>query len=209
VRADIDNRPSICHRPENYRAPSWSWASLDCAVDVDWTVSLRWRRELRANVEEISFGTAENEFTRQSVEGSIKISGPLGLVTWTEKFALLGRFKETISYRIATVSEYQRSREKVDDNVQTLEDNLWNDLFFDSQGDDQPPKTLWCLAVFVGLQNGQYLENEQYPDPESSVFGLLLDQVKVGVFRRVGAVCIGFPNSEVIMKMKSHVVELV
>jgi hypothetical protein len=209
VRADMDNQPSTCHRPEHYRAPSWSWASLDCAVDVDWTVSLHWRREMLAEVEEISIDAAENDFVRQSVEGSIKISGPLGLVTWAEKFNWLNRFKEMISYRITTVREYQKPLEEVDDNVQTLEDNLWNDLFFDSQGDDRPPETLWCLAIFVGLKNYQHPESEQYPARESSVFGLLLDQVKEGVFRRVGAFCIGFPNSEVIMKMKSHTIELV
>jgi hypothetical protein len=209
VRADMDNQPSTCHRPEHYRAPSWSWASLDCAVDVDWTVSLHWRREMLAEVEEISIDAAENDFVRQSVEGSIKISGPLGLVTWAEKFNWLNRFKEMISYRITTVREYQKPLEEVDDNVQTLEDNLWNDLFFDSQGDDRPPETLWCLAIFVGLKNYQHPESEQYPAPESSVLGLLLDQVKEGGFRRVGAFCIGFPNSEVIMKMKSHTIELV
>jgi len=34
-----------------------------------------------AKVKEISINAAENEFVRQFVEGSIKISGPLGLVT--------------------------------------------------------------------------------------------------------------------------------
>ena len=162
-----------------------------------------------AKVEEISIDAAENEFVSQSVEASIKISGPLGLVTWAEKFNWLNRFKEMISYRITTVREYQKPLEEVDDNVQTLEDNLWNDLFFDSQGDDRPPETLWCLAIFMGLKNYQHPESEQYPARESSVFGLLLDRVKEGVFRRVGAFCIGFPNSEVIMKMKSHTIELV
>jgi hypothetical protein len=161
-----------------------------------------------AKVKEISVDGAEDEFVRPSVEGSIKISGPLGLVTWAAKFESLDRVKDTMSYRIATVREYQKPLEEVDDNVQTLEDDLWNDLFFDSQGDDRPPETLWCLAVFVGLKNHQHPEGEQYPARESSVFGLLLDQVKKGIFQRVGAFCIGFPNSEVILKMKSHDIEL-
>jgi hypothetical protein len=73
-----------------------------------------------AEVEEISIDAAENDFVRQSVEGSIKISGPLGLVTWAEKFNWLNRFKEMLSYRITTVREYQKPLEEVDDNVQTL-----------------------------------------------------------------------------------------
>jgi hypothetical protein len=210
MRADMDDQPSSCHRPEQYRAPSWSWASLDCAADVDWTVSPRWRRrEILAKVEEISIDAVENEFVHQSVEASIKISGPLGLVTWAEKFNSLDRPKDMMSYCIATVREHEKPLEEVGDNVQTLEDNIWNDLFFDSQGDDKPPDTIWCLAVFVGLKNYQHPEGGLYSAPESSVLGLLLDQVKEGVFRRVGAFCVGFPNSEVIVTMKSHTIELV
>jgi hypothetical protein len=129
VRADMDDQPSSCHRPEHHRAPSWSWASLDCAADVDWTVSPQWRREILAKVEEISIDAVENNgFAHQSVEASIKISGPLGLVTWAAKYNALGRFKDMMSYRIATVREHEKPLEAVGDNVQTLEDNVWNDL---------------------------------------------------------------------------------
>jgi len=206
IRGDMYEVAYENRRPLRYRAPSWSWASLDCPIDNHWTIPDHRREVNLAVVQDIRVDATNSDGTGQVLGGYLSIHGPLGLVTWERKTHWIMRINEAESFSISSVRELTDTGDPVGGLSHRFSINEWNDAIFDAFEEDQPSETLWCLPIHTGYRKG--ISSVDFT-PESNIYGLLLDQVKDGYYRRVGAFSISLPDSLVLTRLDKRTITLV
>jgi hypothetical protein len=193
-------------RPLRYRAPSWFWASLDCPINNHWTIPDHRREVNLAAVQDIWVDATNSDGTGQVLGGYLSIHGPLGLATWDRKAHWIVRINETESFYISSIRKLTDTRDPMGGLSHSFSINVWNDVIFHAFEDDQPSETLWCLPIHTGYREGVLSIDFT---PESNVYGLLLDQVKEGYYRRLGAFSISLPDSLVLTRLDKCIITLV
>jgi hypothetical protein len=175
-------------RPSTYRAPSWSWASLDYPVWTDW-----------------ASGTSESPLVSHwevtEVKGpsyaaailmysplSLHLNGPLvraeiqSKKPWVEAIGRGVERVKGISYSIARV-----------ENIIPLQDDPWNDVIFDDFDEATINKEIWCAPIYE-------CEEWQNRDNKKRLLGLLLEEVDHKRFRRIGAFSIGHRTDRHVLR---------
>lgn len=203
TRAAMDQRMWPKVRPSKYRAPSWSWASLECPVWTSWTsgankLPLIFRWDVK---DESGTGFARSLLDRPL---SICIAGPLVKVATIRKGSgvqSIGRGVERvqgISYCISRIFDQKASEDNVNVAVDLettyFQDDIWNDVVFDDFDERNLEKNVWCAPIY---------ECEKWADNTKSdmrLLGLLLEETTCNTFRRLGAFSVGHPSDREVLK---------
>ncbi|KAF1970674.1 HET-domain-containing protein [Bimuria novae-zelandiae CBS 107.79] len=199
TRGAIDKGKWPDPRPSTYRAPSWSWASLDYPIWTEWASGA-------SELSLISHWEVQEE-KGPNLAGSLLLYRPLfirilGSLTeaqvarkrpWVEAIGRGIERVQGISYSLSC------ARIGPDGAMSQIWDDPYNDVVFDDFDETLPGKTLWCAPIY---------ECEEWIDDtgdnnDKRLLGLLLDRAGDDTFRRVGAFAIGNPPDQEALKRVS------
>ncbi|KAK7192354.1 heterokaryon incompatibility protein [Paraphaeosphaeria sporulosa] len=189
-RAAIDPSKWSSARPDTYRAPSWSWASLDYPVWTDWGAAGASESAIVSHwevKEEKGPSSAASLLLYHPL--SLHLNGPLVRAAvqvkrpWVEAIGRGIERVQGISYSIA----------RIDDTI-ALHDDAWNDVVFDDFNDENLRQEIWCAPIY---ECAEWVENA---DDEERLLGLLLEEVDHGTYRRLGAFSVGSWADRVALK---------
>lgn len=189
-----------------YRAPSWSWASLECPIWTEWAsgtgeLPLVSSWEVKGDIDTGSVGSLSDHSL------SIRMVGPLVTAIIAPKrpwIDALGRGIERaqgISYHISRIFSQrtpEHSSENATADVETsyFLDDAWNDVVFDDFDEGNLEKNVRCAPIY---------ECEKWTEDIDSgmrVLGLLLEQVEGNIFHRIGAFSVGhYPDQEALKRL--------
>jgi hypothetical protein len=163
-------------RPEVYRAPSWSWASVDGPLDYDTSPSLElylYRCDFIGC--QIKPKSADNPFG-EVLAGSLKLKGVLRQAWFnpSEKHILWADEDDDISRAIDAFSlaeSSQGSSRQAEDNESTDQDSGF-EAFYDESG-NWPSMQVFCLPIWAC--------------EKTISMGLLLVQSEKETFKRIGS----------------------
>ncbi|KAF2186710.1 HET-domain-containing protein [Zopfia rhizophila CBS 207.26] len=208
TRAAMDENRWPRVRPGRYRAPSWSWASLDCPVWTEWASGT-------GESLLISFWEVREDSDAGSTRAlsdyplSIRIVGPLAKVSIISKgfgVEALGRGVERvqgISYCISRIFGQRTPEHHGENSAADLEttnflDDTWNDAVFDDFDEKNLEKSIWCAPIY---NCEKWTENT---NASTRLLGLLLEKVEGNTFRRVGAFSVGhYPDQEALKRLSA------
>jgi hypothetical protein len=165
---------SLRFRPNEYRAPSWSWASLEGRVSYyeclpsSHESGCHWASVVDAQVTPISSKTG------QVSGGLLKISGRLGLLRWAQD-------ADTSRGRTFRILEVKSSVPDSGSQGAHSKSRSFGhkSVRFDEFDQANPhPEVLFCLTIFCSQ------ETTRNVDPV--MFGLLLSRTEQGEYKRVG-----------------------
>jgi hypothetical protein len=207
VRLSIDESKWPKIRPDEYRAPSWAWASLDCPIWTAWS-GTPGKSLLVSNwdvqVLETRVGSSSAD------RCSISITGPLARAHVNQKgetggslfrgierakgfsycinhvFYLLGPAVVDDEYPDRTVSKKEKSRRFVDDR--------WNDVIFDDFDKENVQKRIWCAPIYTCQREWKVVDNGNRENIRT--LGLLMEEVEQNVYRRIGVFSVGFVRDQ-------------
>jgi hypothetical protein len=209
TRAAMDKSRWPIVRPNKYRAPSWSWASLDCPIWNDWASGT-------TESPLISLWEVKEDSDKSSTESlsihplSICIVGPLVKANIIRKGPAVeahGRGVERVQGTSHCVSHIftQRAPDSNSENgaadTESISflDDTWNDVIFDDLDEANLKKSVWCAPIY---ECENWRENT---NATMRVLGLLLEQVGHNTFRRVGAFSVGHhPNQEALKRLPAY-----
>ena len=206
TRAAVDKSRWPRARPSEYRAPSWSWASLECPIWTEWA-SGAGESPLISLWEVREEGGTGSEGPLLNPPLSIHIAGPLvgaSIIRKGPGVEALGRGVERvqgISYCISAIS-IQRAPEREGKNAAAnretayFRDDTWNDAVFDDLGEVNLQKRVWCAPIY------ECEKETEETNAGMRLLGLLLEEVGHNTFRRIGAFSIGnHPNQETLKQL--------
>jgi hypothetical protein len=209
TRAAMDKSRWPKVRPYKYRAPSWSWASLECPIWTEWASG--------ATESPLISHWEVKEDSDKGLTGSLPdcplsicIVGPLVKANVICKgFAVeaFGRGVERvrgISYCISQIfnqSALGRNGENAAANIETTYflDDTWNDAVFDDFDEANLEKSIWCAPIY---ECEKWTENT---NASMRLLGLLLAEVECNTFRRIGAFSVGhLPDQEALKQLPAY-----
>ncbi|KAF2439182.1 hypothetical protein P171DRAFT_476965 [Karstenula rhodostoma CBS 690.94] len=194
TRGAIDPSNWCPARPSTYRAPSWSWASLDYPIWTEWSSGTsesplvsHWKVKEEKGP---SFAASLLLYCALSlhmdgplVRAEVQVKKP-----WVEAIGRGIERVQGISYSIA----------RIDGSI-ALKDDAWNDVVFDDFDDANLHKEIWCAPIY---------ECEEWIDDaedEKRLLGLLLRAEDHGTFRRIGAFSVGnWADQQVLKRLQKR-----
>jgi hypothetical protein len=198
IREDMFDGEYLPRRLNNLYIPSWSWASLNCPIDASWTKSYGSDGRCLATIEDMVETSAKR--------WTLSIRAPIAQVTWKEKGAWDERGKQGHGYYIATVGSISSSQPSPNPNLPNLPDNTFNVIIFDALEEDEPPQTLWSVAIreddaemVLGGTSSKY----------RAVYGLIMNRENDTLFQRLGTFRVGFPEAEALTKSNCQTISLI
>lgn len=210
TRAAMDKSKWQSVHSVNYRAPSWSWASLECPIWTEWASGAK-------ESPLISLWEVKEDIDMAFTEGlsasplSIRMVGPLVQATIVPKgfgVEALGRGVERvrgISYCISKIFSQQVPERNFEETKTSIEttfflDDTWNDAIFDDFDQANLTKSIWCAPIY---------ECEKWTEEASGsmrLLGLLLEELECNTFRRIGAFSVGHsPNRESLKRLPAYI----
>lgn len=188
-RGAIDPSKWCSARPDAYRAPSWSWASLDYPVWNDWASGA-------SESSLVSYWEVKEE-KGPSFAASLLLYRPLSLhlkgPLARAEIQVKKPWVEAIGRGIERVHGISYSIARIDDTI-SLQDDAWNDVVFDDFDEANLHKTIWCAPIY---ECDEWVVDA---DDEERLLGLLLEEIDHGTFRRLGAFSIGSWADRVALK---------
>jgi hypothetical protein len=209
TRAAMDKSRWPRVRPYHYRAPSWSWASLECPIWADWASGTT-ESPLISHWEVQEQGDKDPAGSLSGCALSICIVGPLvkaNVICKGSGVEALGRGVERvqgISYCISRIFSQRApelNRENAESNIETTSflDDTWNDAVFDDFDEANLEKSVWCAPIY---ECEKWTENT---NASMRLLGLLLEEVECNTFRRIGAFSVGHhPNQEALKRLPAY-----
>ncbi|KAJ4355577.1 uncharacterized protein N0V89_003597 [Didymosphaeria variabile] len=201
TRGAIDPSQQEASRPSAYRAPSWSWASLNHPI---WTA---WASGSAESPLVSHWGVKEEKGPSSSASlllhypVSIHLKGPLVQVEIQVKgprVEAIGRGIERVqgvSYSIARIVKKRSTIDFRDD----FWDDAWNDVVFDDFDETNLIKKTWGAPIY---ECEEWIEDA---DDDMRLLGLLLEEVEHGTFRRIGAFSIGhLPDRQALKRLAAR-----
>lgn len=200
TRAAMDKARWPRVRPDNYRAPSWSWASLDCPIWTEWASGT-------AESPLVSLCEVKGDDITSSTGSqlSICIVGPVTKANITRKRAWVEAFGrgvervQGISYSVGHIlspmnPEHNGENVGTAPEVTKFWDDPWNDVIFDDLDEANLEKDVWLAPIY---ECEKWTEGS---DAGMRLLGLLLEEVKTDLFRRIGAFSIGHRSDQDALK---------
>ncbi|KAJ4290558.1 hypothetical protein N0V90_010775 [Kalmusia sp. IMI 367209] len=192
TRAAVDQSRHPGARPDVYRAPSWSWASLEYPIWTEWASGTaesplvsHWKVKEdngpRAAAPLLSYSPLSIRLVGPLIQAKVEHKRP-----WVEAFGRGIERAQGISYCISHVDSEGTSTSFWDDE--------WNDVVFDDFDEANLEKTILCAPIY---------ECEKWTvdkDDGMRLLGLLLEEVDGTTFRRIGAFSIGHGPDQVVLK---------
>ncbi|KAF2014485.1 HET-domain-containing protein [Aaosphaeria arxii CBS 175.79] len=200
VRSALDRSKWRQVRPNEYRAPSWSWASLDCQVWTAWSLGIK-RSPVISHFVVNEDGGKGQDGPQVGCRLLLYMTGPLAKVSIVPKGSeveTVGRGIERaqgISYCISSIYQHREDIEP-DAEFTYMEDDTWNEVIFDDFNDSNLTKDVWCAPIF---------ECEMWKmGAGMRLFGLLLEVVEGNTFRRIGTFSVRLlPNRQLLKRLQS------
>ena len=174
VASDEYPDSSFRFRPKEYRAPSWSWASLEGATS--YSECLPSNHEMittMASIVEAQITPISNR-TGQVSGGFLKICGRLGLLRWAQD-------PDTSRGRIFKILEITSSAPKPAAQIPNAKPRSfgYKPVRFDEFDiANPPPEVLFCMSILCSE------ETTRNVDP--MIYGLLMTRTDRGEYKRVG-----------------------
>lgn len=164
-----DHRKSLtqpCRRPALYRAPTWSWASIDGPISMNYTMAFpeESRKDL-AFICGIDVSTADSDETCAISEASIRIKGEIAKCKWKMMAQVNGGISAKLTF-ISSVDSTLRPRWR--DDCDVVLDDVTDAL--------ENYETVYLLKLL-------YTGDDRHP---AVVVGLVLSPSINGRFTRVG-----------------------
>lgn len=193
-RAAIDQSKWPEARPSDYRAPSWSWASLDYPIWTDWASGTSESPLVTHCQVKEDRGPSFAASLLLYFPLSICLHGPLTQVEiqtkkpWVEAIGRGIERVQGISYSIARIRDKQTTVEFWDD--------AYNDVIFDDFDVSNLRKARYCAPIY---ECEEWVPDADY---DTRILGLLLERCgqEDEKFRRVGAFSIGYPPDQKVLK---------
>lgn len=188
-------------RPETYRAPSWSWASLDYPIWMEWASGNEEVELVEGwEVEEVkgpNFGTSLLLYCPLSIH----ITGPIVEV----EVALKRPWVEAIGRGIERVQgvSYSLVHAWIEDDEEKHQfwDEPCNDVVFDDFDETVLGRRVWCAPIY---ECAEWVQEGEI-DNDKRLLGLLLEKVDTRTFRRIGAFTVGwFDDREALKRLESR-----
>jgi hypothetical protein len=173
-----DDIPRPC-RPHTYRAPSWSWASVEGGISYENCFVARQSNDRKAHVASIvdaRVNTVDGNSTGQATGGFVQIRGHVARCTWTDR---KGSLYPAIAADISEIpTETSGTRDDVPAKRGTLSP-LWGAILFDDPEDAaRNRESLYFLPLFVLEED---VRNKVHPH------GLILQRIaEGGEYARLG-----------------------
>jgi hypothetical protein len=204
TREDMFEREYLPRRLKDLHIPSWSWATLNCPIDVSWTLYDSNRADI-ASIQKFDDRT-QCETLQPTTGNVLTIHAPLGQITWKLSSTWNGRAKQAHGYYIDTVQDSEKSRNSPNQETSMVSDNTYNVVIFDAFEEDEFPDFLWCLPIYVGKGNNHFEDG----DSEShALYGLVINRVNEDTYRRVGAFRVAVSDSAPFTSLTPRTISLV
>jgi hypothetical protein len=204
TRGDMFEGEYLPRRLKDLHIPSWSWAALNCPIDVRWTLYNSKRADI-ASIQKFDDRT-QCEHLQSKTGNVLTIRAPLGQITWKEASIWNERAKQKQGYHVDTVQDSVIVRNSPDQEISKVSDNTYNVVIFDAPEEDDFSDFLWCLPIYVGKGNNSFEDG----DSESqALYGLIINRVSEDTFRRVGAFRVAFSDSAPFTSLIPHTISLV
>jgi hypothetical protein len=204
TREDMFDGEYLPRRLKDINIPSWSWAGLNCPIDVSWTLY----DSNRADIASIQTFDDRTQYKYlQSMTGNVlTIDAPLGQITWEEKSTWNERAKQNHGYHVSNVQDSVISRNLPNQEISMVSDNTYNVIIFDALEEDDFLDFIWCLPIYIGKGNNRFEEG----DSEShALYGLVINRVSEDTYRRVGAFRVAFSDSAPFTSLPRRTISLV
>ncbi|KAJ1324736.1 HET domain-containing protein [Microdochium nivale] len=169
------------YRVPEYRAPSWSWASLDGGVAM-YSSSFRDHAGKLSTLEATDVTYSNEDETGEVRSGTITLRGPCSKARF--------EFGSDNTGKITSVED------RNGDNMSEIEEHSswWSTVTFDTLSDFMSEAMVIWLNYYLPIQG-------------SSVSGLILASLKDGTFRRLGVAQIHFERKEAVQSFKDDLAE--
>ena len=213
VRLSIDETKSPKIRPDEFRAPSWAWASLDCPIWTAWA-DTPMKSLLVSNweVQSLETGADSSSIDRYS----ISITGPLARAHVIQKgggslfrgierargfsFCInhvfyLHKAPEGMDGDVKLSSEYSRRLVSTKEKSRRFVDDRWNDAIFDDFDKENIQKSIWCAPIYTCQKDLGAVGNGE----DIRTMGLLMEEVEKHVYRRLGVFSVGCVRDQKIL----------
>ncbi|KAF2809391.1 HET-domain-containing protein [Mytilinidion resinicola] len=168
-----------CYRPREYRAPSWSWASIEGPVSFAWCSKTVFPSQSYGLVAvlRVYVDITKGRETGEVSGGYVRMNVPVVDATWDLQ-------AETGVSGLTTVT----IRDRVGRNRQFLlpESSGEDALLFDEDIVQRPPPRELALAALFYTTDHQQVEGKVATANNSCPYGLVLESTESGKYRRIG-----------------------
>jgi hypothetical protein len=204
TRGDMFEGEYLPRRLEDLHIPSWSWAALNCPIDVSWTLYKSDRADI-ASIQKIDDRT-QGKHLQSTTRNVLTIHAPLGQITWKRASLWNERGKQKQGYYVATVQNSVISLNSPNQETSMASDSSYNVAIFDAYEEDNFLEPIWCLPIYVGKGRNCFEEG----DSEShALYGLIINRISEDTYRRVGAFRVAFSDSAPFTSLTPHTISLI